>query len=297
MVRRTATPISPLEYIQRSCELHLQARVANASSLEAIDRFLSGGLNSSASSSEGAGDDGGNRSGSGASCPRLFVWVPRPPSNSKSKVDGSNGDNEEEEWDEAIASTDSFDGRNLGSLAFVNASLVNSSGAAAAASVVADSSSDVSSIGGAAASGGTAAIKNARQIQCMVMSPRIYLDDDDDDDDGTAKEEDQQRPQQQQQQRQPLQRKHPPQHSKQHHPRRRRGQPHPDRNATGPPLPRLPPRFAEIVSRRRGHDARRGIGWGLRFLGGVGVESGVCQAGEVDVGEREGCRCLWRCRW
>ena len=56
----------------------------------------------------------------------------------------------------ALASTDAPDGRNLGSLAFVNASLLTPGG------------------------GGSAAgeeIRSPRQIQCMVLGPRVYPDE------------------------------------------------------------------------------------------------------------------------
>eukprot|EP00984_Skeletonema_dohrnii_P014286 scaffold5986_cov65-Skeletonema_dohrnii-CCMP3373.AAC.1 len=81
-------------------------------------------------------------------------------------------DDDEENWDEALASTESFDGRNLGSLAFINASLINSNAAAAEASTTTNT--------------GGGEIKNARQIQCMVMSPRIYLEETEDDEDQTG---------------------------------------------------------------------------------------------------------------
>lgn len=71
----------------------------------------------------------------------LFVWVPKQQKNTANSADG------EDEWPEANASTDAFDGNNLGAIAFLNAS---------------------------AADGSVTSIKNASQIQCMTISPRIY---------------------------------------------------------------------------------------------------------------------------
>ena len=155
-------PISPLDYIQGACQLHLQAQVSNPASLQAIQRFLSGG-SAAASSSDG------EASGGSSPCPKLFIWVPR---SQAAKDVGMDGD--EASWDEALASTESFDGRNLGSLAFINASMINVNAAASTTG---------------ATTGGE--IKSARQIQCMVMSPRVYLDEAEEDEDQTneSKEE------------------------------------------------------------------------------------------------------------
>ena len=117
-------------YVASAVELHLSARIdgGDAPSREALDRFLSGG-----SGGPVPGGDGGSAPG------RLFVWVPRPGGG------GGGSDGEEEAWDAALASTDAPDGRNLGSVAFVDAS----PGAGAGA---------------------------PRQIQCVVLSPRVYPD-------------------------------------------------------------------------------------------------------------------------
>ncbi|KAK1747404.1 hypothetical protein QTG54_001367 [Skeletonema marinoi] len=47
-------PVAPLDYIQGACQLHLQAQVSNPSSLQAIQRFLSGGGSGSATPSSDA---------------------------------------------------------------------------------------------------------------------------------------------------------------------------------------------------------------------------------------------------
>lgn len=153
-------PLSPLDYIQRACQLHLQAQVSNPSSLQAIQRFLSGGVRSTAAapSSEDVGR-------SAPLCPRLFIWVPRQSPKSDRET---NDDDKIEDWDEALASTESFDGRNLGSLAFINASSINANAASESSTTITTATSD---------SPAGDKIKNARQIQCMVMSPRIYLDE------------------------------------------------------------------------------------------------------------------------
>ena len=157
---RQSTP--PLDYIQGACQLHLQARVTNPTSLEAVQRFLSGNASPAT-----ATDDTAAASGVSSSSPRLFIWVPRKQTSSI--------DDEEAEWDDALASTESFDGRNLGSLAFINASLISSSAAAAA------SSGDQGGNDSGSGSGSNAGeIKNARDLQCMVISPRIYLDEEED---------------------------------------------------------------------------------------------------------------------
>ena len=162
-------PPSPLDYIQGACQLHLQARVSDAKSLEAVQRFLSGSNTAASGDGGGDGEIGGVGVG-GSGAPRLFIWVPRE----QSEGEG------EDEWDEALASTESFDGRNLGSLAFINASLINTSAA---------SSGSSSSTEGSAGGGAGGDIKNARQIQCMVMSPRIYLEDEETTADDDSKEE------------------------------------------------------------------------------------------------------------
>lgn len=164
-------PVAPLDYIHSACQLHLQAQVSNPASLQAIQRFLSGGGGGSgsvASSSDAEANSGGG--GSAQPCPKLFIWVPRQSGKDEQK---SMEDDDDANWDEALASTESFDGRNLGSLAFINASLINANAAAVEASAT-----------GNTTSGGE--IKNARQIQCMVMSPRIYLDETEDDQDQTG---------------------------------------------------------------------------------------------------------------
>eukprot|EP00984_Skeletonema_dohrnii_P011823 scaffold4741_cov85-Skeletonema_dohrnii-CCMP3373.AAC.1 len=162
-------PVAPLDYIQGACQLHLQAQVSNPASLQAIQRFLSGGGSGSATpSSDAEANNGGG--GSAQPCPKLFIWVPR-----QSAKDGQTDDDDDENWDEALASTESFDGRNLGSLAFINASLINTNAAATEASTTTNT--------------GGGEIKNARQIQCMVMSPRIYLEEMEDDEDGESKED------------------------------------------------------------------------------------------------------------
>jgi hypothetical protein len=175
-------PISPLDYIQGACQLHLQAQVSNPSSLQAIHRFLSGGGSggggggSAAPSSDATGGDTEAYAGGGSAqpCPKLFIWVPRQSSSAKDEQ--KTMDDEEADWDEALASTESFDGRNLGSLAFINASLINANAATS------EASSTTNTDGGE--------IKNARQIQCMVMSPRIYLDETEDDEDQTSESKD-----------------------------------------------------------------------------------------------------------
>ena len=143
-----ASPQSAPSYISSAVALHLSARIAedDASSSEALARFLSGG-----SGNAGGGGDGG-------SAGRLFVWVPRPGAGDVAPGDGNDGGNDDDDggWDAALASTDAPDGRNLGSLAFVNASLLTPGG------------------------GGSAAgeeIRSPRQIQCMVLSPRVYPDE------------------------------------------------------------------------------------------------------------------------
>ena len=142
-----ASPQSAPSYISSAVALHLSARIAedDASSSEALARFLSGG-------------SGGAGGGDGGSAGRLFVWVPRPGAGDVAPGDGNDGgnDDDDEGWDVALASTDAPDGRNLGSLAFVNASLLTPGG------------------------GGSAAgeeIRSPRQIQCMVLGPRVYPDE------------------------------------------------------------------------------------------------------------------------
>jgi len=181
----------PLTYIQNACKLHLGAQITNPTSLNVVQCFLSG---SSSTGGGGGRDDseggvGNSNAGSGEGSPRLFIWIPRTSSKSSTSNDTPSAaetkDNEEEIYEEAIASTESFDGRNLGSLAFINASLL--SGGAGTSSGV-RSGGD----GGDGASNNNV-VKNARDLQCMVLSPRIYLDDEDDDDnveDGGESKED-----------------------------------------------------------------------------------------------------------
>jgi hypothetical protein len=184
---------SPLDYLQGACQLHLHARISrrDASSAEAVARFLS---SSSSSSGSGGGEDGSN-SNNNASSPRLFLWVPRSNSSSSnnkfksSSALAAEGDVEVEddddasssEWDEALASTESFDGRNLGVVAFINNSSSSSSRVVAMTAMTSSAPKDESST---TTSAGTMPQQQQLQIQCMVISPRIFLDDDDDDDDG-----------------------------------------------------------------------------------------------------------------
>jgi len=115
-------PLTPEEYIRNACELHLQASI-NTSGQSAIDHFLS------TNTSESSDDD--------SIAPRLFVWVAKQ--NQPSVP--------EDDWPEACASTEAFDGNNLGAIAFLNAS---------------------------ASDGNITPIKNVSQIQCMTISPRVY---------------------------------------------------------------------------------------------------------------------------
>jgi len=171
-------PQDPLTYIQNACKLHLGAQITNPTSLNVVQCFLSG--SSSTNTSGGSGDsDGGvggnsNNAGSGEGSPRLFIWIPRTSKSSTSNdtpATETKEDNEEEEeiYEEAIASTESFDGRNLGSLAFINASLLSGGGG---------TSSNGSGSGDGASNNNV--VKNARDLQCMVLSPRIYLEEEDD---------------------------------------------------------------------------------------------------------------------
>ncbi|KAL7555016.1 hypothetical protein ACHAWF_018608 [Thalassiosira exigua] len=162
-------PPSPGDYLRASIELHLSSRIVDPASKEAIGRFLSGGGGGGdgAGGGGGAGGDGGvgGVGGGGGACPRLFAWVPRKKAAGEAAGQGdAEGDDDDEGWDEALASTDALDGRNLGAVAFVNASLVAG--------------------GGAGGGGGGGEIKSARQIQCMVVSPRVYPEDEDDDEGG-----------------------------------------------------------------------------------------------------------------
>jgi len=179
----------PLTYIQNACKLHLGAQITNPTSLNVVQCFLSGSSSTNTNASGGNGDsDGGvgggnnaNNAGSGEGSPRLFIWIPRTSksstSNDTTSAAETKEDNAEEEeyYDEAIASTESFDGRNLGSLAFINASLLSGGGSGTSNSGSGDGS------GGDGASNNNV-VKNARDLQCMVLSPRIYLEDEEDDD-------------------------------------------------------------------------------------------------------------------
>lgn len=77
---------------------------------------------------------------------RLFVWIPKKTSNNNNN---NNSENEDDE-PEAKASTEKFDGDNLGAIAFLNSS---------------------------AASGSIIPIKNPTQIQCMTLCPRVYFEE------------------------------------------------------------------------------------------------------------------------
>ncbi len=181
---------SPFDYIQGACQLHLRARVSrrDSSSANAIARFLASS-SSSSPSGIGGGDGGdGNASGSSSSSPRLFLWVPRIKSSSSSSGGGAELDLDDDEfsdWDEALASTDSFDGRNLGAVAFINNSSVATTTTRTTMTAVSTTTTatraDESALNeegeGATATTTSAPAGAMPQIQCMVISPRIFLDD------------------------------------------------------------------------------------------------------------------------
>jgi hypothetical protein len=187
--------VSPLEYVRSAIRLHLCAEVRSTSGLEAIARFLSGGGGGGGGNVDSGGGIGRTvGDGDASTSPRLFVWVPR------NAVDNNDdgGDRMDDDitgaqgtiiYDEAMASTERLDGRNLGSIAFVDAS----------PSMTATNSAALSSGGGTGdgdddddddGEGGNVAVRNVgagaptgSRIQCMVVSPRSYLDDADDYDD------------------------------------------------------------------------------------------------------------------
>lgn len=111
---------SPLEYIRRVCELHLECNIddLNIESKAALDAFLQLGLGLSSGDSNVDNDVDSNnndndnpKSFSVAVAPRLFFWISKSKSNlhstSKSKL---------------LASTESYEADNSGALAFINTS-------------------------------------------------------------------------------------------------------------------------------------------------------------------------------
>ena len=208
VVRHRATAaavVSPFDYIQGACQLHLRARVSrhDSSSADAIARFLASSVSSSSSSSSSSGGVGNDGDGnvSGGSSPRLFLWVPRikssPSSVAAAAAELDLDDDEFSEWDEALASTDSFDGRNLGALAFINNSSVATTTTTRTTMTAVSTTTITTTATGADESalneqgeGATVTTASAPapagtmpQIQCMVISPRIFLDDDEEEDD------------------------------------------------------------------------------------------------------------------
>ena len=132
--------------IRNACDLHLQAAISEKSQV-AIDQFLS--KNNSPESSAGGADND--------AVARLFVWLPKKPQSASTTDSGG-----DEEWPEANASTDSFDGNNLGAIVFLNAT---------------------------ASDGNISSIKSSAQIQVMTISPRVYEQVPSSDDTKTNKDE------------------------------------------------------------------------------------------------------------
>ena len=204
--RHAGTNSNTVEYVQSACKLHLQAQVSSPESLLAVRRFLAASGRSGATEEEndvivrvGGGEGSGNDNASAVNneeeekkkeeeggCNRLFVWVPRGVVNNTSgsaNNDSNNDDNttEEECYDEAIASTDIPDGRNLGLLAFIT---VPSNGDSSSSSTPSPSSSSAMTTKTTTTveqddnnNTETAVAAPIRSmIQCMVITPRTYLD-------------------------------------------------------------------------------------------------------------------------
>ena len=119
----------------------------------AIAKFLSG---------EASASDEVSGSGSSASLPRLFVWVPRRGA-SGGGADGLAS---------AHASTDVLDGKNMGAIAFINTAAT----AVASAAGVSGGGEDGGESDAAAveASQNQQAVRSSTQLQCMTLCPRIY---------------------------------------------------------------------------------------------------------------------------
>ena len=207
--RHAGTNSNTVEYVQGACKLHLQAQISSPESLLAVRRFLAASGRSGATEEEndvivrvGGGEGSGNDNVSTVNneeeeekkeeeggCNRLFVWVPRGAVNNTSgsaNNDNNNDDSttEEECYDEAIASTDIPDGRNLGLLAFIT---VPSNDDSSSSSTPSPSSSsamttkttttveqDDNNTNNNTETTVVAPIRS--MIQCMVITPRTYLD-------------------------------------------------------------------------------------------------------------------------
>jgi len=158
--------MTPEAYIRSACKLHLQAKFdpQDESSSQAIAQFLS---------QPESNDDI-------PPSPRLFVWIPRRinQGGAESKANDTDADDdtdEDFEYDLAMASTEAFDGNNLGALAFINTTAnATSSGRSAKASTTPDASTDGAE--GKASTSNLTAIRTIAQIQCMTLAPKIELD-------------------------------------------------------------------------------------------------------------------------
>jgi hypothetical protein len=145
--------------ISRACELHLHARISTThkASLDALKLFLHGDL-------DNPNGETTLESSSSTNPPRLFVWIPQKLNQrliSSSPLDGNVDDDSsgEDDFVEALASTNTFDGTNFGALAFINSSVNLDSSAVNVTSVT--------------------ALKYSHQIQCMILCPRVFWADDD----------------------------------------------------------------------------------------------------------------------
>ncbi len=97
---------------RQACELHLECSIdeVDSESNLSIERFLVISNNDEAKAADNAGSD--ESPNSSTITPRLFVWIPQ----NKQVTESSPASVE------LLASTESFDGNNLGALAFINTS-------------------------------------------------------------------------------------------------------------------------------------------------------------------------------
>ena len=141
--------------ISRACELHLQAKITDPKSIASIHKFLSAGQSPTTNDNDTTPPSESNTTVKPT--PRLFVWIPR-----RRPVVRDDEDNKEEEdesddegEDVAMASTELFDGNNMGALAFVNTAIALTGSGGGNTTTLAP-------------------IRSMAQVQCMTLAPRIY---------------------------------------------------------------------------------------------------------------------------
>lgn len=200
-----------IAYVQSACKLHLQAQISSPKSLVAVRRFLAASSGSSAiiiteEENNAIVEESGDTNAAAAAahneekeeeggCYRLFVWVPRvhvnnnTRSSTNNEVNNNNNDDttatteeeeEEEYYDEAMASTDIPDGRNMGLLAFIAVTNTDDSSSTTPSSLSSAMTTKTNTVEQDDNSNNTesaAVVSSGRSmIQCMVITPRTYLD-------------------------------------------------------------------------------------------------------------------------